>query len=210
MKIAISANGKDLEAQIDPRFGRCAYFIIVDTDSMNFEVFDNESISLGGGAGIQAAQFVASKGAEVIITGNCGPNAVKTLTAAGVKLIVGQDGPVGQAVNNYISGNLKSTDKPNVIDHHGMGGGSGMGGSTSQNAGEGFGMGRGMGRGMGKGMGRGMGSGGGISRGAGMEKQSFQSASANGNELIGLKEQITSLQKQIETFKDRIEKLENK
>ena len=92
MKIAVSASGRDLNAQIDPRFGRCAYFIIVETDDMSFEVFDNASIALGGGAGIQSAQFVASKGAKTIITGNVGPNAVRTLTAAGIEVIVGQGG----------------------------------------------------------------------------------------------------------------------
>ena len=88
MKVAVSSSGVDLDAQIDPRFGRCAYFIIVETEDMSFEVFDNENIALGGGAGIQSGQFVASKGAKTIITGNAGPNAVRTLTAAGVEVIV--------------------------------------------------------------------------------------------------------------------------
>jgi predicted Fe-Mo cluster-binding NifX family protein len=70
MKIAVSSNGNHLESQIDPRFGRCAYFLIVNQDDMNFEAFNNESIALGGGAGIQAAQFVASKGAKAILTGH--------------------------------------------------------------------------------------------------------------------------------------------
>ena len=98
MKIAISASGKNLDSVIDPRFGRCAYFLIVETEDMGVEVFDNENIALGGGAGIQSAQFVASKGAKAVITGNCGPNAVQTLTAAGVELIVGQTGTAREAV----------------------------------------------------------------------------------------------------------------
>jgi len=100
MKIAISSMGRDLSEQIDPRFGRCAYFVIVDTDDMSFEAFDNENIALGGGAGIQAAQFVASKGAKVVITGNCGPNAVRTLSAAGVEVIVGQKGTIRETIDN--------------------------------------------------------------------------------------------------------------
>ncbi len=92
MKVAVSANGRDLDAPIDPRFGRCAYFIIVDTDDISFEAFDNESIALGGGAGIQSAQFVVSKGAKVIITGNVGPNAVSTLSAAGDEAVHGPNG----------------------------------------------------------------------------------------------------------------------
>jgi len=109
MKIAISSMGRDLSAQIDPRFGRCAYFVIVDTDDMSFEAFDNENIALGGGAGIQAAQFVASKGAKVVITGNCGPNAVRTLSAAGVEVIVGQKGTIRETIDNYKEGNLSQS-----------------------------------------------------------------------------------------------------
>jgi len=98
MKLAVSASGKELDASIDPRFGRCAYFILVDTDDMSFEAFNNENIALGGGAGIQSAQFVASKGAKVVLTGNVGPNAVQTLSAAGVEVIVGQRGTVREAI----------------------------------------------------------------------------------------------------------------
>ena len=147
MKIAISANGKDLDAAIDPRFGRCAYFIIVDTDNMGFEAFDNASIGLGG-AGIQAAQFVASKGTHVVITGNCGPNAVRTLSAAGIELIVGQAGTVRQAIDNYTKGDLKKTTDTNVGDHYGMGGNSTSGENPIQRPGGGGG-GRGLGRGRG-------------------------------------------------------------
>ena len=120
MKIAVSASGRDLDAQIDPRFGRCAYFIIIETDDMSFEAFDNESIALGGGAGIQSGQFVASKEAKTVITGNVGPNAVRTLNAAGVEVIVGQSGTVRQAIENYKNGKLKNTTEANVVDHYGM------------------------------------------------------------------------------------------
>ena len=138
MKIAISSSGNNLDSQIDPRFGRCAFFAIVDTENMNFEAFDNESISLGGGAGIQSAQFVASKGAKAILTGNVGPNAVKTLSAAGVEVFVGQTGTVREALGRYKGGNLKPTSTPNVADHHGMGGG-GSGGRRKGGGGRGMG-----------------------------------------------------------------------
>ena len=124
MKIAVSSSGNTLDSQIDPRFGRCAYFLIVDTDNMNFKAFDNESISLGGGAGIQAAQFIASKGAKAILTGSVGPNAVKTLGAAGVEVFVGQNGTIREAVERYKIGNLESTRKATVAEHHGMSDGS--------------------------------------------------------------------------------------
>jgi len=132
MKVAVSASGKDLDTPIDPRFGRCAYFLIIDTEDMSFETFDNESVALSGGAGIQASQFVASRGAKVVITGKVGPNAVRTLEAAGVKVIVGQSGTVRQAIKDYKEGKLKSTDQANVADHYGMGGGVGRGGEMGR------------------------------------------------------------------------------
>ena len=89
MKIAVSSTGKNLDSQLDPRFGRCAYYLVVDSDDMSSEVFPNESATMGGGAGIQAAQFLASQKVQVVITGNCGPNAVQTLSAAGIELFAG-------------------------------------------------------------------------------------------------------------------------
>ena len=151
MKVAVSADQKDLESPIDPRFGRCPFFIIVNTDDMSFEAFDNEGIALSGGAGIQAAQFLASKGAEVIITGNVGPNAVSTLSAAGLEVVTGQTGTVRQAIDDYKKGKLKSSGEATVSDHYGTEQGTGMGLGMGRRTG-----GRGMGRGMG-GRGRGMG-----------------------------------------------------
>ena len=124
MKIAISASGPDFNSQIDPRFGRCAYFIIAETDDMSYEALNNASMSLGGGAGIAATQSVASKGVKAVITGNCGPNAVNTLTAAGVQLYVGQSGSVKEAVERFRANQLNATSEPNVVDHFGMGGGA--------------------------------------------------------------------------------------
>jgi len=177
MKIAVSSSGKNLDSQIDPRFGRCAYFLVADTDDMKFEAFDNESIALGGGAGIQAAQFVASKGAKAILTGNVGPNAVKTLGAAGVEVFVGQNGTVGEALERYKRGDLQSTSTPNVADHHGMGGGGGGG--------------------------RGMGGGGGMGRGMGGAPQGTVSQStpmSREEELKRLKDQVNQLQEQIKAI----------
>lgn len=193
MKIAVSSSGKDLSAQIDPRFGRCAYFVIVETDDMSFEAFDNENIALGGGAGIQSAQFVASKGAGVVITGNCGPNAVQTLAAAHVEVFVGQSGTVREAIERYTRGDMKSTSTPNVADHYGMGGGGGMG------------RGMGMGRGGGMGMGRGMG---GSSRGG--SGQPEPTPLSKEEEVKSLKDQANELRKQLETIESSINGLEKK
>jgi predicted Fe-Mo cluster-binding NifX family protein len=151
MKIAISSSGQDLAAQLDPRFGRCRYFLIIETDTMNFEVFDNDNAALGGGAGIQSAQFIADKGANAVITGHCGPNAMQTLSAAGVKVYVGQAGTVKDIVETYKNEKLTPTTEASVAAHAGMGGTGG---------GQGRGMGRGRGMGAGRGMGGGMGGGG--------------------------------------------------
>jgi len=150
MKVAVSSTGKTLDSVIDPRFGRCSWFGIVETEDMTFEAFSNESVALGGGAGIQSAQFIASKGVEAVITGNCGPNAMSALSAAGVKIILDQTGTVREAVERYKRGELQPAAGANVEAHYGMG--------TGRGAGRGMGMGRGMGGG-GRGRGRGMGGG---------------------------------------------------
>jgi predicted Fe-Mo cluster-binding NifX family protein len=147
MKLAISSTGKDLNSQLDPRFGRCGYFLVINPDDMRFEVFNNESAALGGGAGIQSAQFIASKGVNAVITGNCGPKAVQTLSAAGIELYSGQTGTVKDAVEKFKKGALTHVNDPNVDSHFGTGRGAGSrrGGGLRQSPGSGRGMGRGKG-----------------------------------------------------------------
>jgi len=123
MKIAISSTGLDLETQVDPRFGRCQYFVIVDTDTMEFEGVENTNMTAGGGAGIATAQMVADKGAKTVLTGNCGPNAHQTLSAAGVEVVTGVSGTVREAVEGFKSGAFKASSQPNVEAHFGVGGG---------------------------------------------------------------------------------------
>ncbi|NQT70470.1 MAG: NifB/NifX family molybdenum-iron cluster-binding protein, partial [Desulfobacteraceae bacterium] len=120
MKVAVSSSGKNLDASIDQRFGRCAYFLMVETDDMSFEIFDNESAALGGGAGIQSAQFVISKGAGAVITGNCGPNAVQVLAAVGMDVFLSVTGTIKAAVEMYKSGNLTPAGKANVAEYSGL------------------------------------------------------------------------------------------
>lgn len=120
MKVAVSSNEKKLDAQLDPRFGRCAYFLVVNPDDMNFEAFNNQSATQGGGAGIQAAQFLASQGVDAVITGNCGPNAVQTLSAAGIELFGGQTGTVREVVEKLKNGHLKPAREATVDSHFGM------------------------------------------------------------------------------------------
>ena len=120
MKIGVSATGKDLNAMVDQRFGRCSCFLIVDTDTLNFESISNESAMSSGGAGIQAAQTVAKAGVKVVVTGNMGPNAFQTLSAAGIKVFTGADGTIKEAIEKYKKGELKETESPNVGSHSGM------------------------------------------------------------------------------------------
>ena len=164
MKIAISATSKDLNSEVDPRFGRCQYFILVDPETMQFEAIENSNTMASGGAGIASAQLIADKKVEAVLTGNCGPNAYEVLAAAGVKVMTGVTGKVQDAIQAYKSGQFQAISQANVAQNFGMGGGAGMGPGMGRGMGRGIGrgMGRGVGRGMGPGMGRGMGGGRGI------------------------------------------------
>lgn len=128
MRIAVSATGPHLDDAVETRFGRCAYFIIVDPESMEFEAFENPNIALGGGAGIQSAQFLSGREVSVVLTGNCGPNAFQTLAAAGVEVIIGCSGTVSEVIERFKSGELNAVDAPNVDSHAGLPGGGGGGG----------------------------------------------------------------------------------
>jgi len=128
MKIAVSSTGKTLDSQMDPRFGRCGYFILIDPETMEFETCENEGMISRGGAGVQAAQFIAQKGAKALITGNIGPNAASALSAAGIKVYLVSGGTIREVVEAFKSGTLKEASGATVPPHFGMGGGRGMGG----------------------------------------------------------------------------------
>ena len=206
MKIAVSAQGPDLDSALSPVFGRCPYYILVDTDTMAFQAFPNAAMGAGGGAGIQAGQFVASQGAGAVITGNLGPNAFQVLQAAGLSVFTIQGGTVREAVEAYKAGKLQAVSQPTTALYAGMGGGLGRGGGR----GMGMGMGRGMGRGMG--MATGMGSGGALGAGAGGSPMPptppGTSPSSRGEELSALKAQARRMQEQLEEILRRIDGLE--
>jgi predicted Fe-Mo cluster-binding NifX family protein len=184
MKIAVSATAPGLDAEVDPRFGRCQYFIIVDPQSMEFEALDNSNAMASGGAGISTAQMIAGKGAEVVLTGNCGPNAYQTLSAAGVQVITGVSGRIKDAIEAYKAGRFQSSAQPSVGDHYGMG------------------MGMGPGMGMGRGMGRGMG------MGPGIMPQAAPPAMSPEQEIEMLKSQAQMLGQQLNEIQRRLEELE--
>jgi predicted Fe-Mo cluster-binding NifX family protein len=145
LKVAVSAVKGSLDAQIDPRFGRCRYFVIVDSDTMNFEALPNMSQTAPSGAGIQAAQTIANKGVKLVVTGRVGPNAYDALSSAGIDILTSVDGTVIDAVEKFKSGQLRdTTTAPTTTMGFGMGGGYGMGIAMGREGGRGMGRGRGI------------------------------------------------------------------
>ena len=115
MKIAVTSSGTDLDSPVDPRFGRAPYFLIVDSESLEFEVVDNkENANALKGAGIQAASTVSEKGAEVLLTGFCGPNAFKAMKAGKIGVANNAEGTVREAVKAYVEGRLPLADEANA------------------------------------------------------------------------------------------------
>ncbi len=118
MKIAVTAKGETLDSQLDPRFGRAQNILLVDTETLEFEVIDNnENKSAFKGAGIQAAAMICDADVQALITGFCGPNAFKTLAAAGVKVVPDQAGRVIDAVQQFKQGNAVYAKSPNTDAH---------------------------------------------------------------------------------------------
>lgn len=181
MKIAISATAPNLDAIVDPRFGRAPYFVIADTDSMQFEAIENSSAVASGGAGISTAQMIADKAVQAVLTGSCGPNAYEVLSAAGVQVITGVSGTVRDAILSFKQGRLAPISAPDAPPHFGMGGGFG----------------RGMGRGMG---------GFGMRRGVSMSGVAPQ-PSGKEEELRQLKDQAEALKQQLSEINRRIDEL---
>lgn len=118
MKIAITAEGKELTSEMDLRFGRARWLIIVDTESSDFKAHDNAvNLNAAQGAGIQTGQNIANLGVEAVITGNVGPNAFKTLNAAGVKIFLNKKQTVAETLESFKAGKLKEVDQANVEGH---------------------------------------------------------------------------------------------
>jgi predicted Fe-Mo cluster-binding NifX family protein len=118
MKIALSAKGPDLKSQVDPRFGRAPYFLIVESETLEYETVPNRSnLQAPQGAGIQAAVLVSRYRPAAVLTGNCGPKAFQTLEAAGIEVIVDVEGSVSDAVHNYQAGKYRPAKGANVQGH---------------------------------------------------------------------------------------------
>ena len=119
MKIAITTNGTDLQSSLDPRFGRCPYFLLVDPETLECRATPNPGASAGGAAGIKAAQALTGLGAKILITGQCGPNAFSILDAAGIKIMQAPVASASKVVETYKRGELAAINAPGA-DHQGM------------------------------------------------------------------------------------------
>ena len=117
MKIVVSSQGEDLDALVSPVFGQCATYVLVNTETLEFQALPNPAMNQVGGAGIRAAQFVVDQGAEAVITGNPGPNALGVLQDAGVLGCLVRAGTVREAVEAFKAGKLQPMGGANVPAH---------------------------------------------------------------------------------------------
>jgi predicted Fe-Mo cluster-binding NifX family protein len=167
MKVCVTAGASGLDAPMDPRFGRCPFFVVVDLDSMSENTIPNSNVTASSGAGIQAAQEIAKQGVSALITGNIGPNAMQTLSAAKIDVYQHQGGgSVKDVLEKFQRGELTKISSASVPVHTGLGqgpmgggrgrgSGGGRGGGARRSGGQGTGSGSGVGRGRGQGAGRG-------------------------------------------------------
>lgn len=147
MKLCVTSTGNTLDAKADGSFGRAHYFIIIDTDTLQFEAVANSNADASQGAGIAAAQTISDLGVEGLLTGYVGPKALAALETTGIKIFEGVSvtDSVQDAVKKFNDGTHKVKDmKTNAP----------MGGQGKCRAGGGGGRGRGGGRGMGRGQGQ--------------------------------------------------------
>jgi len=118
MKILLTAKGKQTSDEVDPRFGRAKFFVLVDTATNEITAHDNsQNLNAAQGAGIQAAETVSRLGAEAVVTGNVGPKAFRALNAAGIKIYLSNDATVADAIRRFKAGELKEVSVANVEGH---------------------------------------------------------------------------------------------
>jgi predicted Fe-Mo cluster-binding NifX family protein len=120
MKICVTSQGDNLDSELDPRFGRCKYFIFVETDGGEFEAVRNPNVDATGGAGIQSGQLVVGKQVKAVLTGNVGPNAFQTLQAAGIDVVTELSGSVKEVIEKFKRGGVEPTRGPSVSSKFGL------------------------------------------------------------------------------------------
>jgi len=122
MKIAISISGNSLDSPFDARFGRASAFCLVDTESGEWQALDNPALSAAGGAGVQAAQFIAKQGTEAVVSGAFGPNAFDTLAAAKIEMYLApgnQTHTAAEILAMFKAGQLTKAEAATHEGHHG-------------------------------------------------------------------------------------------
>ena len=124
MKIALTSKGPTLDDEVEGNFGRGAYFLIVDPDKMKVEAIRNPYLALSDGIGRKSAQLVADKGVPVVLTGNCGPNAIQVFDRAGITVMTGVIGKVRHVVKRFKEGTLSYTTGASVQNHFAAGKGT--------------------------------------------------------------------------------------
>ena len=113
MKIILTTTSPDIAAEVDPRFGRGAHFLVVDPDTLEWQAFPNPGVTASGGAGIRAAQFVCDQKVDAVISGDFGPNAYDALKEAGVSMyLFGSSTTVQEAIENFKSGQIETLTAP--------------------------------------------------------------------------------------------------
>jgi len=145
MRICAATNKGGLEDTVLEIFGRCPTYTFVEVEGKKIkdaEIVQNQFAMAAGGAGIQASQFVAGKGANVVIGGNYGPNALPILNQAGIKVVSAFGMTVKDAVTKYLNGELQEISQPTRSSYAGMPAG-GMGRAGGAGRGGGFGRGHG-------------------------------------------------------------------
>lgn len=114
MKIAVTAeNNNGFESRVNRHFGRAPYFAVVDTETDNVELIKNEAAKASGGSGVSAAQLIADRGVEVLISGSVGPKAYTALSSGNIEMYIIQQGTVREAVDNFQGGKLSQLTSPN-------------------------------------------------------------------------------------------------
>lgn len=122
MKIVLTTTQADLDADLDPRFGRCAYMLIVDPHSLEWQAKPNRGAGATGGAGVQAAQFISTLHAKAVISGDFGPNAFEALHAAGIDMYqFGNSVTAREAVQSFLAGELQQVGSATRAGGHSKG-----------------------------------------------------------------------------------------
>jgi len=118
MKLVITATSDQIDQPFNPRFGRCEYFILVDSETQAWQAFPNPAREAGGGAGPQAVQFISKLGAQTVVSGHYGPNAFSALEAAGIAAYIASDGAVSKVLEQFHAGQLEQVSAATGPEQH--------------------------------------------------------------------------------------------